>query len=130
MKVKTESLPPELRVASFDLAESLALSEAILGYMKADKILMEDQQALELIAEANELQRKVYGGGDSSREDFKADITRLRELQGEISTNTTIQEQANARDFAVAFLREINQEISQLLGVDFAALSRRPGAGC
>jgi len=129
MKYKTDSLTPELRVASFDLAESLALSEAILGYTKAHQILMKDQQALQLIDEVNELQRKVYAGGSSS-EDLEDDITRLRELQGLISANTAIQQQAIARETAAAFLREMNQEISQLIGVDFASLAIRPGAGC
>lgn len=129
MKYETDSFTPELRVASSDLAESLALSEAVLGYTMAHQALMKDQQALQLITEANELQRKVYAG-ESSGEDLENNITRLRELQGLLSTNTVIQEQAIARETAVAFLREMNQEISQLLGFDFASLAIRPGAGC
>ena len=129
MKYKTDSFTPELRVASFDLAESLALSEAILGYTKAHQILMKDQQALQLINEASELQRNVYAGGSSSQ-DLEDNITRLRELQDLISANTVIQNQAVARETVVEFLREMNQEISQLLGVDFASLTTRPGAGC
>jgi cell fate (sporulation/competence/biofilm development) regulator YlbF (YheA/YmcA/DUF963 family) len=129
MKYETDSFTPELRVASFDLAESLALSEAILGYTKAHLILMKDQQALQLISEASDLQRKVYNGGSSS-EDLEDDIFRLRELQDLISANLAIQNQTVARETAVEFLKEMNQEISQLLGVDFASLARRPGAGC
>lgn len=34
---------------------------------------------------------------------------------------------ARAQQAAVAFLRRINQEIGELLGVDFAALAKRPG---
>ena len=129
MKYETESFTPELRVASFDLAESLALSEAILGYTQAHQILMKDKQALQLIDEVNHLQRTVYTGG-SSGENLEDDIIRLRELQELISENTAIQEQAIARETAVALLREVNQEISQLLGIDFASLAMRPGASC
>jgi cell fate (sporulation/competence/biofilm development) regulator YlbF (YheA/YmcA/DUF963 family) len=129
MKVKAESFTPELRVASFDLAETLALSEAILGYTEANQILMKDQQAIQLLREANELQKKIHSGG-SSGQDLDDDIARLRELQGLVSANTAIQEQAIARETAVAFLREVNLEISKLLGVDFAALARRSGTSC
>ena len=34
------------------------------------------------------------------------------------------------KELAVAFLREVNQEISQLLGIDFASLTRRSGGCC
>lgn len=129
MNDKQELFTPELRAVSSELAESMALSEAVLGYTKAHQTLLHDQEAPQLIKEATELQQKIYAGG-SDGNDLEKDINRMRELQELISTNTAIQEQAIARETAVAFLREINQEISQLIGIDFASLAGRPGAGC
>ena len=129
LEKNTDKFSPELYVAVSDLAESLERSEDIFRYAEANQKLIMDQSALQLINEANALQRKVYGG-NSYGDELTADLTRLHELQNLIATNDIIEEQAIARETAVAFLREINQKISQLLGFDFASLTRRPGAGC
>ena len=42
----------------------------------------------------------------------------------------TIQDHLMTQELAVAFLREVNQEISQQLGVDFASLARRSSGCC
>ena len=126
---KTNRFTPELYAAISDLAESLEHSEAVLHFSETNQKFLSDQNAIQLIKEAGELQRKVYAG-DSVGADLEADLTRLHELQSLISTNAIIQEQTIAQEAAVAFLQEINQEISQLLGFDFASLTRRPGAGC
>lgn len=129
MEEKKDLFTPELRGVCSELAESLALSEVVLGYKKAHQTLMNDQETLQLISEASELQRKLYAGGSTSSH-HDDDIARMRDLQGLLSTNTVLQQQAIARETAVAFIREINQEISQLIGFDFASLATRPGAGC
>lgn len=129
MDYQTNLFTKELLEATFDLAESMAQAEAVMHFINANQALKSDQNALELINTAVELQRKVYAG-QSSDEDLEDGLNRLRELQSQISTNAVIQEQSIARETAVAFLREINQEISQLLGMDFAALASRPGTGC
>lgn len=129
LKSRTDRFSPELFVAISDLAESLERSEAVLRYAEANQALMMDRAALQLINEASELQRKLYAG-DSAGDEVEANLTRLHELQSDIAMNAVIQEQSLARETAVSFLREINQEISQMLGFDFASLTRRPGAGC
>jgi cell fate (sporulation/competence/biofilm development) regulator YlbF (YheA/YmcA/DUF963 family) len=129
MDYQTDLFTKELLEATFDLAESLAEAEAIVHFISANQALNNDQNTLELINAATDLQRKLYDG-ESSGDDLNNDLNRLRDYQSQISSNAVIQEQSIARETAVAFLREINQEISQLLGMDFAALARRPGAGC
>jgi cell fate (sporulation/competence/biofilm development) regulator YlbF (YheA/YmcA/DUF963 family) len=129
MDYQTDLFTKELLEATFDLAESLAEAEAIVHFISANQALNNDQNTLELVNAATDLQRKLYDG-ESSGDDLNNDLNRLRDYQSQISSNAVIQEQSIARETAVAFLREINQEISQLLGMDFAALARRPGAGC
>jgi cell fate (sporulation/competence/biofilm development) regulator YlbF (YheA/YmcA/DUF963 family) len=115
--------------ATSALAEHLLLSEPFLRFQEADRKLQTNQEAMGLLTEAAELQQKVRGqrksGGIS-----ESDIQRLRELQNMINTNETIQEQGKAQELAIVFLREVNQEISSLLGVDFASLTRRSSGCC
>jgi len=50
------------------------------------------------------------------------DIDALRALQGEVQSNRVIRNYAQTQQAAIAFLPQVNQEISQLLGLDFASL--------
>ena len=119
---------PLLEVTSV-LAEHLMQSEPFVHFHEADRKLHENQEAMGLLTEAADLQQRVRGQRKSS-DISESDIQRLRELQDIINANETIQEQHKARELAVAFLREINQEISGLLGIDFASLTRRPSKCC
>ncbi|MCL4559811.1 MAG: YlbF family regulator [Chloroflexi bacterium] len=115
--------------ATSELAENLAQSEPLLRYQAADRRLNADPEAKKLLAEFSELQQKIRAQHDSGTI-IESDIHQLRELQRIISTNDAIQDQRMAQELAVAFLREVNQEISNLLGVDFASLTRRSGGCC
>jgi hypothetical protein len=55
------------------------------------------------------------------------DIEKLRALQSIAQVNRAIMDYARTHQSAVAYLRTLNQEISHLLGVDFASLAKRPG---
>lgn len=125
----TPLLTGRLQEATYDLAEHLSQSEPVQSFRKANNKLMADDQSIRLLTEASELQQKLYSeqySGDVSKEK----ISQLRNLRNQVATNELIQNQAIAREEAVSFLREINAEISNLLGFDFASLTRRPGSGC
>ena len=55
-----------------------------------------------------------------------ASLEELRDLQREVQSTAVITDFARAQQEAVAYLPQVIQEISELLGVDFAALA---GAG-
>lgn len=115
--------------ATSNLAENLTQSDAFLRFKAAEGKMNANQEALRLLAEFSELQQKIrtqqYSGANA-----ESDIKRLRALQSAIGTNETIQDYELTKELAVAFLREVNQEISQLLGIDFASLARRSSGGC
>jgi cell fate (sporulation/competence/biofilm development) regulator YlbF (YheA/YmcA/DUF963 family) len=115
--------------ATSSLAENLVQSEPFLRLQAADRRLHADQEAMHLLAEFADLQQKIRAQHDSGAM-TESDIKRLRELQSTISTNDAIQDHSLAQELAIAFLREVNQEISNLLGVDFASLTRRAGGCC
>lgn len=118
-----------MQEATSALAENLVQSEPFLRFKEAEKNLNADQEAPRLLAELSEVQQKVrsqqQSGGIS-----ESDLKRLRELQSAIGTNDVIQKYGLAQENAAAFLREVNQEISNLLGIDFASLTRRSGNCC
>lgn len=115
--------------ATSNLAENLAQSEPFLRFKAAESRLNADHEAMRLMTELSEIQQKVrtqqYSSGIS-----EGDIKRLRALQSAVGANETIQDYGLAQELAVAFLREVNQEISQLLGIDFASLARRSSGCC
>jgi cell fate (sporulation/competence/biofilm development) regulator YlbF (YheA/YmcA/DUF963 family) len=108
------------------LAENLAQSEPFIRFKAAESKLNTDKEALQMLSELSELQQKIrtqqYAGGI-----IESDLKRLRELQNAIGVNDTIQDHLLTQELAVRFLREVNQEISNLLGIDFASLTRRSG---
>lgn len=119
---------PLLEAAS-SLTENLAQSEAFLRYKAAEQRLQADYQAMQLLKDLSSLQQLIrqqqYSGAVSQN-----DLTQLRSLQSVVGANDIIQDHLLTQELAIAFLREVNQEISQLLGVDFASLARRSSGCC
>ncbi len=115
--------------AAQSLAENLAQSEPFLRYKAAADKYNLDAEAGRLVAELSDLQQSIrsrqYNGGISER-----DLKRLRELQMAARLNATILEYNASQAEAIEFLREVNQEISQLVGIDFASLTRRSSGCC
>lgn len=129
MTTTTVTISETMLEASSALAEGLAQSEAILGFKAAQAKLQKDNEALRLLKELSEIQQKARTQ-QSSGKISESDIISLRALQGSVGSNETIQEYEKSNALAVGFLREVNQEISELMGVDFAMLTRRSNGSC
>jgi cell fate (sporulation/competence/biofilm development) regulator YlbF (YheA/YmcA/DUF963 family) len=84
--------------------------------------LNEDRQARALLEQLSHtqasLREKQSNGGVT-----QAEIDALRTIQEQVKNNNVIMDYANTQQQAVNFLREINDEISQLLGIDFASFA-------
>jgi len=110
--------------AASDLAENLSQSADILGFRRAENALYSDLQAMQMLKDLSKMQQKVrdqqYNGSL-----VQADLATLRSLQVSVAENQAIQTYLASQEAAKAFLREVNQEISQLMGIDFASLTRR-----
>lgn len=117
-------LSQELLIATQTLAENLTASEPFVRYAHAQKILNNDPASLELLGKLSSVQASLRNL--QLRSAVKQnDIDELRDLQDKVQANPVILDYAQAQQNAVAYLKEINVEISQLIGLDFAALSRR-----
>jgi len=120
------TLPSHLSLATEALIENLLAAEPIVAYHRAQIRFQADASARALIDRLSAAQADVRQK-QSRREVTQSDIDQLRILQGEAQANRVIVDYVQTQQAAIGFLREINREISELLGVDFASLAKRPG---
>jgi cell fate (sporulation/competence/biofilm development) regulator YlbF (YheA/YmcA/DUF963 family) len=120
--MNTNALSPDLLAAADGLAEALAQSEPIAAYHRARQALDTDATASGLLNELMTAQAGARRRQTNGRL-TPADVEQLRALQNEAQANRIIMAYVRTQQAAVAYLPAVNMEISQLLGVDFAALS-------
>jgi len=120
------TLPSPLSLATEALIENLLAAEPLVAYHRAQILFQVDAPARALIDRLSAAQADVRQK-QSRREVTQSDIDQLRILQGEAQANRVIFDYVQTQQAAIGFLREINREISELLGVDFASLAKQPG---
>jgi cell fate (sporulation/competence/biofilm development) regulator YlbF (YheA/YmcA/DUF963 family) len=123
---KEITISVKMQEATDILAETLAQSEPFFQYRQANQSFNSDHQAKQLWEEYSKLQQKIRQE-QYNDQISKMDLERLRELQNLIGESEIIESLGIAQESAIAFLREVNQEISQMLGFDFASFTQRPG---
>lgn len=121
---KTVTLSPELYQTADSLIQNLLASEPFLVYQQSQAQMNSDSQARTLMKKLSTLQTELRRK-QSSNSVTQSDIDELRTVQAQVQAKATITAYAQSEQDAVNFLREINQEISQLLGVDFVALVKQ-----
>ena len=126
MNTPISRLPEDFLEATTVLAENLLHSEPVLQYQMANKNFNEDTQASHLLQKLSQVQADLRKH-QTHKKVTDEDLTELRNLQNEVQSNQTIQDLGNAQQAAILYLREINQEISNLIGIDFSSLARRSG---
>ena len=113
-----------LQAAADSLGQSLLQAEPVAGYHRAETRLTADAHASALLQELLDLQAELRRQqGDVT----DAAIDRLRYLRHEVEASPTITAYLESQDAATAYLREVNQTLSQWLGLDFSALAQRGG---
>ncbi len=117
----TMILPPNFLIATQSLAETLLRAEPIAAYHHAQAQFEADSAARRLLERLSTAQNNMRA--QQARNTLtQADINALRALQREVQANRVIVDYFETQQAAVAYLREINLEISQLLGMDFGSL--------
>lgn len=106
------------------LAQNISQASEVLGYVRAENTLQADSDALHLLQDLNNIQQKIrelqYNGSLT-----QTDISALRDVQAAVFKNQTIQNYLTSQEVLKVFLRDVNNEISQLIGTDFASLTRQ-----
>ncbi len=114
---------PELKQAARALGQALNNTSTLRAYAGASNQLAADTEATGLLDELQRVQADVrtrQSDGDVTQ----AELERLRQLQNQVRSNHTIIAFMEAEHNVTLSLPEVNQEISQLLGVNFAQLGR------
>lgn len=116
---------PSLLAAARALGESLARAEPVVALGEAKARLDADERARGLLSRMAEIDgdlRRRQADGTLTRED----IDRARAAHVEASSDPSIQGFVKAQQEAGAYLPEVNELISELLGLDFAAIAAAP----
>ncbi len=124
MDTSTATRIPDVEAATQALAGSVLKSAPFVRYAEARAALEGDALARQLLqsflaAQTDVRQRQAHNLVTQEA------IDQLRSLQGQVKANAVIMGYVAAQQAAIAYLREVNQGISQWLGVDFASLARR-----
>jgi cell fate (sporulation/competence/biofilm development) regulator YlbF (YheA/YmcA/DUF963 family) len=122
MNTADTTLPPSVEGALEALVENLRHAEPLLHYYQAKTRLDANAEARQLLAEFSTAQAALRFK-QSRGQLVQADVDRLRALQRKVQTNHAIRDYAETQQAASAYLPLVNQEISELLGLDFAALA-------
>ena len=115
-------LPSPLQEATRSLIDHLLASEVFLRYQKAYAQFNENEEAqvlLEQLTQAQSRLRQKLGKGEVNQ----AEVDSLRLLQERVQRNSVIMTYAQSQQEAIHFLREINNEVSQWLGINFASFA-------
>lgn len=120
------ALPAHLLAATEDLANQLLASESFTAYHAAHGWFNADPEARALLQQLSQSQAELRQK-QARRTVTQSDVDQLKVLQSAVQADRTIADYARTQQAAIGFLREINREISELLGVDFAALAKRSG---
>jgi cell fate (sporulation/competence/biofilm development) regulator YlbF (YheA/YmcA/DUF963 family) len=119
----TAALPADVQEALEALTENLLHAEPIVAYHRARARLESDSAANDLLKCLSQAQADLRGR-QARGAVTQADLDRVRTLQREAQSNRIVVDYAEAQQAANAYIPTVNQEISALLGVDFATLAR------
>jgi cell fate (sporulation/competence/biofilm development) regulator YlbF (YheA/YmcA/DUF963 family) len=126
MNSNRTTLPPTLLAATEDLAMQLLASEPFTAYHAAQGRFNADAGARAMLQRLSQAQAELRQK-QAQQTVVQSDVDQLRALQSAVQADRTITDYVQTQQAAVGFLREMNREISELLGIDFAALAKRSG---
>ena len=122
MNTETVTIPPAVLAAAETLAAALTRVEPIAEYHRAQAQLEATPHARALLGRLSAAQADLRVR-QSRGTLTQSDLDNVRAVQQEVRSDPVIMDYAVAQQAAIAYLPEVNQEISQLLGTDFAALA-------
>ena len=121
-----KELSSEMKQAVQNLGNALKSTPLLRAYADAISKMTVDAQATALLDELQRVQADIRvhqsNGGVTQQ-----DTERLRQLQFDVQAHPTIAAFLAADQQAKAYLPQVNQAISDLLGIDFASLGRVSG---
>ena len=119
-------IPPVLLTSAERLAEVLLREQPIVEFRRAKEELEADPHASQILDQLGDAQADLRAHQKDGSV-TQADVNHLRDLQRQAGANQAILVYAETQQLANEYLLGVNQEISELIGVDFGTMARR---GC
>lgn len=116
-------ISPILEEAVDVLADNLLASEPFIVYTQSRQSYEQDAEARTLLRELTQKQNYVRANQANGKLTDE-DLSNLRSLQQQVYANPILVQFFTSQQTAVNFLRDVSQEINELLGIDFAQLAR------
>ena len=120
---KKTIIPEKLDLALNNLAERIKFSEPVNNYQIALKRFTQDTVAHRIMEDLSASQKEIRQKQNNNQVTAQ-DLEKLRSLQTKAQENEVVTSYAHSQQEAIGQLREINAEISNLLGIDFASLAK------
>ena len=120
----------EVTEAAREFGEALAGCEECRAVEEAQESLRQNEEATKLVADYQLAQRSLRMARMWGRGVSKEEMDRLKDLGAKINSNQIIKNLSDAQKGLQEMLGNLNTEISDLLGIDFASNSRISGSGC
>lgn len=122
MDTRIVTLPENISAAVDQLADAILNVKPVADYQRAKARMDNDPDALKLLETLSKAQSELRIR-QSQNGVTQADVDQLRSIQRQVQANQVIMDYARTQQSAIGYLPEVNQEISLLLGFDFAALA-------
>lgn len=120
----TKNKVPEKLVISINhLADQIKHTESVNRYLIAKEEFTQDATAQKIMGDLSTFQKEIRQK-QNNNEITPQDLEKLRSLQTNAQENEVIYSYSLSQQVAIGKLREINAEISNLLGIDFASLAK------
>lgn len=118
------TLPENVRLAALSLGDHLMASEPFQAFSQAQAHLDSDIEAQTILDRLSRVHQELLAL-QSQGKLTQDDLSKFQSLQVQAHNQPSIRTYSLAQQAAVQYLREINNEVSQQLGVDFASMARR-----
>lgn len=118
---------PEVEAAARQFAARLAQTPPLAELRRAREQLETDAEAQRLLAEWDVQQQELLARQRAGQAITPAEADALRRLQARIQNHPAIRAYSERQRQVQPYLADLNTEISQVLGLDFGALSRDVG---
>lgn len=116
-------VPEKLVISINNLADQIKHTESVNRYLIAKEEFTQDATAQKIMGDLSTFQKEIRQK-QNNNEITPQDLEKLRSLQTNAQENEVIYSYSLSQQVAVGKLREINAEISNLLGIDFASLAK------
>lgn len=122
--MNNNNIPEKLDIALNHLARQIKFTKPVNDYLIAKEQFNSDGTAHKIMGDLSAFQKDIRQKQYDNQVTGQ-DLEQLRTLQKKAQENEVIASYAHSQQEAIDKLREINTEISGLLGIDFATLAKK-----